>query len=208
MAHDLKRAVWAALFFVFTFHIGGVIISAMLEKGLVQLYTGNGKGKTTAAFGQALRATGANNKVIIYQFLKPATLDLSERKAIEKCALPITINPLELPWDMAQSFKDAQLINLTKERIAEILADVAKAAAKRLWDVFILDEIAYCHSKGLVSLKDIKNVIDSRDEHVEIVLTGRDAKKELMDMCDYIIEMKSRKHPYDRGVLARKGIEY
>jgi cob(I)alamin adenosyltransferase len=180
----------------------------MLEKGLVQLYTGNGKGKTTASFGQGLRAAGAGNKVIIYQFLKPPTLDLAERKALSKCDLPITINPLELPWDMAQSFKDAQLIDLTRERIAEILADVAKAAAKRLWDVFILDEIAYCHSKGLANLEDIKNVLDSRDKHVEIVLTGRDAKKELMDMCDYVIEMKSCKHPYEKGILARKGIEY
>jgi cob(I)alamin adenosyltransferase len=180
----------------------------MLEKGLVQLYTGNGKGKTTAAFGQALRAAGAGNKVIIYQFLKPPTLDLAERKALAKCNLPITIHPLELPWDMAKSFKDAQLMNLTSEKIHEICQQAAEAAAKRLWDVFIFDELAYCHAKGLAKLEDIKHVIDSRDERVEIILTGQDAKPELMELADYVVEMKSRKHPFEKGIYARKGIEY
>lgn len=180
----------------------------MLEKGLVQLYTGTGKGKTTAAFGQALRAAGAGNKVIIYQFLKPPTLELAERDAIAKSGLPITINPLELPWDMAKSFNDARLMNLTSEKIHDICVDAAKAASQKLWDVFIFDELAYCHSKGLAKLEDIKHIIDQRDERVEIVLTGRDAKDELMELADYVIEMVPHKHPFEKGIYARKGIEY
>ena len=180
----------------------------MLEKGLVQLYTGSGKGKTTAAFGQALRAAGDGQKVIIYQFLKPPSLDLAERKAIEKFNIPITINPLELPWDMAKSFNDARLMSLTSEKIHEICEMAAQAAKKRLWDVFIFDELAYCHSKGLAKLEDIKKVIDSRDKKVEIVLTGREAKPELIELADYVTEMKAIKHPFDNGIYARKGIEY
>ncbi len=180
----------------------------MLEKGLVQLYTGTGKGKTTAAFGQALRAAGAGNKVIIYQFLKPPTLDLGERNALSKCNLPITINPLELPWDMAKSFNDARLINLTSERIHEICSHAAKAASQKLWDVFIFDELAYCHSKGLAKLQDIKKILDSRDSCVEIIITGQDAKPELIELADYVTEMKPHKHPFEKGICARKGIEY
>ena len=178
----------------------------MLEKGLVQIYTGDGKGKTTAALGLALRAAGAGNKVLIYQFLKPADLHTAERTAIR--GTTITLRVLDVPWDMSKAAKDQKQIADAKKGIREILAKIADGAAKRIYDMIILDEIVFCLSQGLAKLEDIKNVIEKRDERVEIVLTGRGATKELMEMADLVTEMKNIKHPFDKGVKARRGIEF
>ena len=180
----------------------------MLEKGLVQIYTGDGKGKTTAAFGLALRAAGQGNKVLIYQFLKPASVDTGERAALQSGALNIRVESLDVSWDMAKSFKDKKLISRTKSAIKEALEIIAEAAEKKSCDLLILDEIVFCLSKGLANLEDIKKVIDRRDPAVEIVLTGRGATKELIAMADLVTEMKNIKHPFDKGLSARRGIEF
>ena len=180
----------------------------MLEKGLVQVYTGDGKGKTTAAFGLALRAAGQNNKVLIYQFLKPPALDIGERFALQLGAVRVRVEALDVPWDMATSFDDPQAVAKMKTAISEVLEIIAQTAEKGFYDCLILDEIVFCLSKGLVELKDIKNLIDRKAPTVEIVLTGRDATKELIDLADLVTEMKNVKHPFDKGIKARKGIEY
>ena len=180
----------------------------MLEKGLVQIYTGNGKGKTTAAFGLALRAAGQNNKVLIYQFLKPPSLDIGERFAIQLGAVRIRVESLDVPWNMPKSFDDEKLVAKTKAAIAEALDQLAQTAEKRFYDVLILDEIVFCLSKGLAEFDDIKKIIDRRDPAVEIVLTGIGATKELIDMADLVTEMKKVKHPFDKGIKARRGIEF
>jgi cob(I)alamin adenosyltransferase len=180
----------------------------MLEKGLVQIYTGDGKGKTTAAFGLALRAAGQGNKVLIYQFLKPASLDIGERFALQLGAVRIRVETLDAPWDMAKSFDDKKQVAQAKAAISEALDRIAQTAEKGFYDLLILDEIVFCLSKGLAKLEDIKNVIDKRDPAVEIVLTGRGATDELIAMADLVTEMKNIKHPFDKGIKARRGIEY
>jgi len=180
----------------------------MLEKGLVQIYTGDGKGKTTAAFGLALRAAGQGNKVLIYQFLKPSSLDIGERFALQLGAVRIRVEALDVPWDMAKSFKDEQAVITMKAAISESLQRIAETAEKRFYDVLILDEIVYCLSKGLAKLEDIKNIIDKKDPAVEIVLTGRGATKELIAMADLVTEMKNVKHPFDKGITSRRGIDF
>jgi cob(I)alamin adenosyltransferase len=180
----------------------------MLEKGLVQIYTGNGKGKTTAAFGLALRAAGQGNKVLIYQFLKPPSLDIGERFALQLGAVRIRVETLDMEWDMAKSFDDEKQVAEAKAAISEALDRLAQTAEKRFYDVLILDEIVFCLSKGLAELKDVKNIIDKRDPAVEIVLTGRGATKELIAMADLVTEMKNIKHPFDKGIKARRGIEF
>jgi cob(I)alamin adenosyltransferase len=180
----------------------------MLEKGLVQIYTGDGKGKTTAAFGLALRAAGQGNKVLIYQFLKPASLDIGERFALQLGAVRIRVEALETEWDMVESFKDEEKTAETRSAISQALERIAQTAEKRFYDLLILDEIVFCLSKGLARLEDVKNVIDRRDRRVEIILTGRGASRELIALADLVTEMKNIKHPFDKGLGARRGIEF
>ncbi|MFH1884526.1 MAG: cob(I)yrinic acid a,c-diamide adenosyltransferase [Planctomycetota bacterium] len=180
----------------------------MLEKGLVQIYTGDGKGKTTAAFGLALRAAGQGNKVLIYQFLKPPSLNIGERFALQLGAVRIRTEALDTPWDMSKSFEDEKAVARMQAAISEALERIAQTAEKRFYDVLILDEIIFCLSKGLAKLEDIKNIIDRRDPLVEIVMTGRGATRELIELADLVTEMKNIKHPFDKGIKARSGIEY
>jgi len=179
----------------------------MLEKGLVQIYTGDGKGKTTAAFGLALRAAGHGSKVLIYQFLKPASLDSGERKAVQNIS-EITVEVLDEPWDMRTSFDDEEAVGRASLAICKACAQLAKAAADKTYDVMILDEIVFCLAKGLANLEDVKRIIEGRDQRVEIVMTGRGASAELITLADLVTEVKSIKHPFDKGVKARKGMEY
>ena len=179
----------------------------MLVNGLVQIYTGDGKGKTTAALGLALRAAGQGNKVLIYQFLKPPCLNTGERVALS--SLPsVKIESLDIPWDMGKSLKDPKAISAAQTAIHKSLEHLTKSAMNREFDVLILDEIVYCVSKGLTSIEDLKKVIERRDTHVEIILTGRGATPELTALADLVTEMKSIKHPFDKGTAARQGIEF
>ena len=180
----------------------------MLEKGLVQIYTGDGKGKTTAAFGLALRAAGQGNKVMIYQFLKPPSLNIGERLALQPGDVKIRVEALDTPWDMAKSLKDQKAVKEMQKAISEALEKIAQTAEKRFYDVLVLDEIVFCLSKDLAKIEDIKNIIDKRDPAVEIVLTGRGATQELIALADLVTEMKNVKHPFDKGTSARRGIEF
>lgn len=180
----------------------------MLEKGLVQVYTGDGKGKTTAAFGLALRAAGQNNKVLVYQFLKPPSLDIGERLALDSGVVAIEVESLDAPWDMAKSLDDKDAFAKMQSAIGEALERIAQMAEKRSYDLLILDEIVFCLGKGLAKLEDIKGIIDRKDPAVEIVMTGRGATQDLLDLADLVTEMKNVKHPFDKGVVARRGIEY
>ncbi|MFH1719205.1 MAG: cob(I)yrinic acid a,c-diamide adenosyltransferase [Planctomycetota bacterium] len=187
---------------------GYVYNAAMLEKGLVQIYTGDGKGKTTAAFGLALRAAGQGNRVLIYQFLKPPTLDTGERLVLKLKAVGINLEAVDVPWEMPGSFEDETAVAGMQAAVGEALGRLARMAAEGLYDVLILDEIVFCLSKGLAEFKDIRNLIAGRAGGVEIVLTGRGATDELIELADLVTEMKNIKHPFDKGRPARRGIEY
>jgi cob(I)alamin adenosyltransferase len=181
---------------------------AMLEKGLVQVYTGDGKGKTTAAFGLALRAAGQGNKVLIYQFLKPPTLELGERLAVERSGLPIRVESLEAQWHLFRSLRSEQDMAAAGVAVKDALARLTELASKRSYDVLILDEIVFCLALGLGRLEDVRRLIEQKDAAVELILTGRGATPELIALADLVTEMKKIKHPFDKGVGARRGIEY
>jgi cob(I)alamin adenosyltransferase len=180
----------------------------MLEKGLVQVYTGDGKGKTTAAFGLALRAAGQGNKVLIYQFLKPPTLELGERLAVERSGLPIRVESLEAQWHLFRSLRSEQDMAAAGAAVKDALARLTELASKRSYDVLILDEIVFCLALGLGRLEDVRRLIEQKDAAVELILTGRGATPELIALADLVTEMKKIKHPFDKGVGARRGIEY
>jgi cob(I)alamin adenosyltransferase len=156
----------------------------------------------------ALRAAGQGNKVLIYQFLKPSSLDIGERFALQLGAVRIRVESLDETWDMSKSLKDEEAVSQMKKAISQALERIAQTAEKRFYDVLILDEIVFCLSKSLARLEDIKNIIDKRDPAVEIVLTGRGATDELMALADLVTEMKNVKHPFDKGTSARRGIEF
>ena len=180
----------------------------MLEKGLVQIYTGDGKGKTTAAFGLAIRAAGQGNSVLIFQFLKPPSLATGERLAIELKSAGITIEALDVKWDMRKSFDDEKVVTQTKHLVKEVLKKLEEAAAENLYDILILDEINFCLSKNLANYDDVMRIINNRASNVEIIMTGRGATKELIEIADLVTEMKCVKHPFDKGIGARRGIEF
>jgi cob(I)alamin adenosyltransferase len=173
-----------------------------LEKGQVQVYTGNGKGKTSAAFGLALRAIGRGLKVYIIQFIKGG-FDYGEIYIVDK-----------LPNLTLKAFGRGKFV-MTKPpekedvRLAEEALKLAEKVVKSgKYDVVVLDEINVALSLKLINLKHVLELIECRPKHVELVLTGRGAPTEIVEMADLVTEMKEVKHPYKRGVQARKGVEY
>jgi len=178
----------------------------MLKKGLVQIYTGNGKGKTTAAIGQAVRAAGHSNNIVIYQFLKPSSLKTGERLAAVK--LGVEIRSLEIDWNMKTSLQDPAVQQKMKEAIAQTLEKIKTSAQNKEFDIIVLDELAYCASIQLADIDNIIEMINARDKTVEIIITGRDAPQKLIDSADLVTEMKKIKHPFDKGIKAREGIEF
>jgi len=177
----------------------------MQKKGLVQVYTGDGKGKTTAAMGLALRAAGWGQKVGIWQFLKPQSAESGERKALSQVE-GVTIKLLKEPWDMRNSFDDEKAVEKVRTEIAQVCSEIAAAGGEKIYDLIILDEIVFCVNKGLAQMGDVKKIIETSD--AEIVLTGRGAGEELIELADLVTEMKMIKHPYEKNIEARKGIEF
>jgi len=179
----------------------GFLTEPRLEKGLIQVYTGNGKGKTGAAFGLALRAIGRGLKVCIVQFIKGG-FDYGELQIARK-----------LPLLEIAAYGRGQFI--TGKPTSEDLAEAKKAfdhAKSAIYDgkfdIVILDEVNIATHLGLLSVEDLIDVLRKKPLHVEVVLTGRHAPKRITDMADLVTEMKEVKHPYARGIQARKGIEY
>jgi cob(I)alamin adenosyltransferase len=173
-----------------------------LEKGLVQVYTGNGKGKTSAAFGLALRAAGRGLKVYMIQFIKGG-FDYGELYVVDK------IPNLTLKAFGRGKFITKKPADKEDVRLAEEAFQLAKKViAGGEYDVVILDEVNVALDLKLISLEDVLQVIGSKPEHVELVLTGRNAPKEIIELADLVTEMREVKHPFSRGFPARKGIEH
>lgn len=176
-----------------------------VEVGYVQVYTGDGKGKTTAALGQGLRAVGRGLKVIMVQFLKG--IDSGELEAVKRLQPQFTVmrfaKTRKFFWQLTGEEKE-RLKEKVKQEMKQ-LEDLLKAEA---CDVLILDEIMGAVHGGLVSLDDVCRLIDNKPRGMELILTGRNVPGEIADRADLITEMKNVKHYVDRGVTARKGIEY
>jgi cob(I)alamin adenosyltransferase len=173
----------------------------LLKKGFVHVYTGNGKGKTTAALGLAIRAAGAGLRVIIVQFLKGE--ECSEFRSLRKMGKSITLK---------QFGSGCFVTKKPSSRDIAIAAKGLKISQKAVlcgkYDLVILDEVCCAISLNMIEIQSIMMLLKQRPYYVEIVLTGRDAPKEILEMADLVTEMKKVRHYYDFGVRARMGIEY
>jgi len=173
-----------------------------LEKGLVQVYTGDGKGKTSAAFGLALRAIGRGLKVYIIQFIKGG-FDYGELYVVDK--LPnITLKAFGRGKFVTQQPPSEEDVRLAEEALQ--LAE--KTIKSGEYDLVILDEINVALNLKLISLEKVLELIKGKPKHVELVLTGRYAPKEVIDAADLVTEMREVKHPFKKGCQAREGIEF
>lgn len=170
-----------------------------MSKGYIQIYTGDGKGKTTAAFGLAVRARYAGKRVYIGQLMK--SMKYNEVN-IEKDVSNITIEQLGTGCIFNRNPNEED-INSAREGLMKC----SKILKEGNFDLVILDEIMIAIYLKLISTKEVIKALDSRAEHVEVVLTGRYAPKELIEKADLVTEMKQIKHYYEKGVEAREGIE-
>jgi len=173
-----------------------------LEQGQTQVYTGNGKGKTTAALGLAFRACGRGLRVLMIQFMKGGG-PYGEHAAAGKLAPLLTIIPTGRPGWVRRPNPDPEDVRLAQEAFA--LARAALSGGD--YDLVILDEINGAVSFGLVSVEEVLDLIRTRPPTVELVLTGRDAHEEIIAAADLVTEMKEVKHYYRAGVPSREGIE-
>ena len=176
------------------------------EKGLLMIHTGDGKGKTTAALGLALRAFGAGLRVLILQFIKGGQSygELAALKNLSKSSSfgKIEIRQCGLGFTSKGEFSEHQAaakISLEKSR-AEILSGN--------WDLIILDEINYAVKFGLITEEEVIELVKIRPPELHLLLTGRNASEKLIELADLVTEMKLIKHPFQKGISAQKGIEF
>jgi cob(I)alamin adenosyltransferase len=173
-----------------------------LKRGLVQVYTGRGKGKTSAAFGLALRAIGRGLKVYVIQFIKGG-FDYGELYMVDR--LPnLTLKAFGRGKFITKKPPGEKDIELAEKALA-LSEEVVKSGE---YDVVILDEINVVLNIKLVKIERILELIRNKPTHVELVLTGRYAPNEIIEAADLVTEMREVKHPFNKGYQARKGIEY
>lgn len=173
-----------------------------LKEGIVQVYTGNGKGKTTAALGQALRACGHGLKVLVIQFMKGSP---SYGEVMIAGAVPgLTIVQSGLPTFVKKYQPSEEDVRLAAEGM-----DLAgKAMADGGLDMLVLDEINVAVDYGLVKIEDVVGLVAKRPPAMEVILTGRYAPPEILEIADLVTEMREVRHHYAAGREAREGIEY
>ena len=174
------------------------------QLGLVHIYCGDGKGKTTAAFGLAVRAAGNGLNVVVAQFLKSGkTGELNVLRNLD----PVTVVGNGITPKFVFQMNEEEKRE-TIRRHTEMFGQAARLCADGKCDLLVLDEIMSACTTGMFPLQKILDFIDTRPEHIEVVMTGRNPPQELIDRADYVTEMVLRKHPYEQGIPARQGVEF
>jgi cob(I)alamin adenosyltransferase len=178
------------------------IAAAQEEKGLLIVYTGPGKGKTTAALGMALRCIGHGFNVAVVQFIKGA-IDTAEERALTSFGGQVTFLRMGegYTWETQNRERDTEIAQQAWAAAARCLGDQAYA-------MVILDEINIALQHGYLSLDAVLAALGQRPPMQHVVITGRGAKAELIDQADLVSEMKMIKHPFRTGVKAQKGVEF
>ena len=177
----------------------------MSKDGLVIVYTGNGKGKTTAALGMALRAIGYDHKVCMLQFIKGSWHygEMDSSKKLEPNFELIAVG---------KGFVGILDDNSPREEHEKYAAEAVRICREKIfsekYDVIILDEVNYAITLGLIDVQEIIKIIKEKPSDLDLVLTGRDVKEEIVELADLVTEMKEIKHPFKSGIKAKKGIDF
>lgn len=175
------------------------------DDGLVIVYTGDGKGKTTAALGLCVRAVGHGNKIRIIQFIK-SDWEYGEIEGIARLGPEVEITPMGAGCiGILGDNKPLEEHRQAARRAFELAREVIESGE---FDIVILDEINIAVHFGLIDVKEVIEAIEHRPRHLDVVLTGRYAKSELVDLADLVTEMHEVKHPFRQGRLSKKGIDY
>lgn len=174
-----------------------------MKKGFIHIYCGDGKGKTTSAMGLALRAAGYGMKVLIYQFMKDNTT--SERKILKEIPNVTILNGLDsekFSFQMNDQEKKQH-----KQFNTERFDEITKKAKEEDFDMILMDELIYTIRAGLIEEELVTHYLKTKPENLEVILTGNPPSESLIALADYVSEIKKIKHPFDRGQIARFGIE-
>ena len=175
----------------------------MQRKGLICVFYGNGKGKTTSALGTALRAAGQGLRVLILQFMKKKQ-NIGEVNALTAAGLSIELRQ----YGSRLFFKSRACEPIDILRAQQGLQAFKTAMESGVYDMIVLDEINIAIDFGLLDCKEVCTIITSKPSDLHLILTGRNAPAELIELADLVTEMREVKHPYNQGVRAQKGIEY
>ncbi|MDX1469672.1 MAG: cob(I)yrinic acid a,c-diamide adenosyltransferase [Acidimicrobiia bacterium] len=176
-------------------------IGTVRAPSLVLVNTGDGKGKSTAAFGTAIRAIERGWKVAVVQFLKSGEWSVGEEKAGRKLGIEW--------WALGDGFTwDSDDLDETEAIAREAWSKARELIESADYDLIVLDEVTYPLNWGWVDLDEVLAAIAGRPENVNLILTGRDAPQPLVDIADTVTEMKKIKHAFDAGIMARRGIDY
>ena len=175
-----------------------------MKKGLIIIFTGKGKGKTTAAMGQALRAVGQGLKVLMLQFIK-GTWDYGELESIKRLEPDFEIQPLGKGFIRSNSKLDE---NEAQENVNQSWKQARNEILSDKYDMIILDEINYVISYGLLPAEEVLALFEEKPDRLHLILTGRDAHQSIVERADLVTEMNKIKHQYSKGIKAQKGIEF
>lgn len=176
-----------------------------MTNGLVIVYTGDGKGKTSAALGIAIRAAGHKMFVSVIQFVKSLS-DTGEATAAER--LKPEIEFITMGKGFVMGAQGSVPFPEHRKAAQNALALARQRSQSGFWDVLVLDEVNNAVKLGLIEVEDLMELIKGKSKKLHLVLTGRDAHREIIEAADLVTEMKTVKHPYDKGLPAVKGIDY
>lgn len=175
-----------------------------MEQGLIHIYCGDGKGKTSAAIGLVVRAAGVGMKVLFARFLK--TEESGELVILDKID---GIDVIHLPksygfvWSLSNQEKEE-----VKALYQSLWNQICEEISKGQYDVLVMDEFMAAYRYGFIPQEEAVLFLEKKPKELEVILTGRDPAKELVSLADYVSEICKVKHPFDKGITARKGIEY
>lgn len=176
------------------------IAAATADKGLLLVITGNGKGKSTAGFGVVTRAVGHGMTAAVAQFIK-GTWECGERNLLAKHGVPFVVMATGFTWETQNRALDIAAAQQVWQEIKRYLADPAI-------DVVLLDELTYMITYDYIDLAEVVQTLQQRPSHQHVVITGRAAHRQLIEMADTVSEVQSIKHAFDAGIKVQKGIDW